>query len=166
MNKILYAVLTLLIAAGILIGVFFQVMVLPGAARAEVELYPPYAPFLVPLLTLAIAFLACMQVALVAVWALLTRAVSGRYFRPASLRWVSVVISAVALAVLLIITLLIYVWIADLPTPDEMGMSWLLIPLGGILGILVGAGLLALGFVGHGLMRRAIADRRELDGVI
>lgn len=166
MTKTLYVLLSVLLGCGVLLGVALQTVVFPGAAQAEVDLWPPYAPFQAPLVFAAIAFVVCVQVALVAVWALLTRTVSGTFFLPESRRWVTLIIGAVAVALVLVVGVLAYLLIADVPVPESAGMSWLLLPLGGLGGILVGGGILALCVVGRSLLSRAIDHRLELDEVI
>jgi len=165
MSRIVFTMLTLLIFGGIAIGLFAQVMILPGIAADEVRHFPPYEPYRIPLLAAGIAFIACAQVALAALWALVSRAQGGVFFRPGTQRWVVTIGAAVGVATLLTSGFFLYLTFVGIPMPDEdMGELGLWMASG--LGCLVGAAVLGVVFVTHRLVERATDAQTELDGVL
>ncbi|QSB14026.1 DUF2975 domain-containing protein [Natronosporangium hydrolyticum] len=165
MNRIVFVLLTVLIALGMSISLFAQVRILPGIAAAEAELFPPYEPYRVPLLTAGIAFIACAQVALAAVWMLLFRAQSGTFFRPGSQRWVITIGAAIGAGTLLTVGVFGFFTFGQFPSPTD-GMDTLGLWLASGLGSLVGAALLGVMLVVHRLVDRATSAQTELDGVL
>src|SRR4051794_11103282 len=101
MNRLVFSMLTLMIFSGIALGVFAQAVILPGVAADEVRLFPPYEPYRAPLLAVGIAFIACVQVALAALWVLVYRAQEGTFFRPGTQAWVVTIGAAIGAATLL-----------------------------------------------------------------
>lgn len=164
MSRIVFNMLTLLIFSGIAISLFAQVVILPGIAADEVSNFPPYEPYRVPLLAVGIAFIACAQVALAALWALVFRAQTGTFFRPGTQRWVITIGAAVGVATLLTSGFFLYLTFVGIPTPDDMGDLGLWMLSG--LGCLVGVALLGVVFVTHRLVQRATDAQTELDGVL
>lgn len=164
MTRIVFNLLTLLIFSGIAIGLFAQVVILPGIAADEVRNFPPLEPYRAPLLAVGIAFVACAQVALGALWALVYRAQSGVFFRPGTQRWVVTIGAATGVATLLTCGFFLYVTFAGIPTPDDMSDIGLWMASG--LGCLVGVALLGVVFVTHRLVERATDAQTELDGVL
>ena len=164
MNRIVFNMLTLLIFSGIAIGLFAQVVILPGIAADEVSNFPPYEPYRVPLLAAGIAFIACAQVSLAALWALVFRAQTGTFFRPGTQRWVVTIGAAVGVATLLTASFFLYLTFVGIPMPDDMGDLGLWMLSG--LGCFVGVALLGVVFVTHRLVQRATDAQTELDGVL
>ena len=60
MHRLLVAVLQLGIVAVFLAGLFGQIVVLPTTAADDVAQFPPYAPYEVPYVTVAIIGVACV----------------------------------------------------------------------------------------------------------
>lgn len=164
MSRIVFNMLTLLIFSGIAISLFAQVVILPGIAADEVSNFPPYEPYRIPLLAAGIAFIACAQVSLAALWALVFRAQTGTFFRPGTQRWVITIGAAVGVATLLTSGFFLYLTFVGIPTPDDMGDLGLWMLSG--LGCLVGVALLGVVFVTHRLVQRATDAQTELDGVL
>jgi hypothetical protein len=164
MNRIVFNMLTLLIFSGIAISLFAQVVILPGIAADEVSNFPPYEPYRVPLLAAGITFIACAQVSLAALWALVFRAQTGAFFRPGTQRWVVTIGAAVGVATLLTAGFFLYLTFVGIPTPDDMGDLGLWMLSG--LGCFVGVALLGVVFVTHRLVQRATDAQTELDGVL
>ena len=166
MNRIVFAILTLLIFGGIGLSLFAQAVVLPGIAASEVEHFPAYEPYRVPLLAAGITFIACAQVSLVSLWALLFRAQAGLFFRPGTQPWVITIGAAIGVATLLTGGLFLYLTFVGIPTPDPDGMGdiglWMASGLGGMVGI----ALLGVVFVAHRLVERATDAQIELDSVL
>ncbi|GAB2479852.1 hypothetical protein GCM10027063_22230 [Promicromonospora xylanilytica] len=164
MNRIVFAMLTALILGGIALSLFAQVVILPGIAADEVRHFPAYEPYRVPLLTVGIAFIACAQVALAALWALVFRAQTGVFFRPGTRRWVVTIGAAIGVATLLTGGFFLYLTFVGIPMPDDMGDLGLWMASG--LGSVVGVALLGVVFVTHRLIERATDAQTELDGVL
>lgn len=165
MNRIVFALLTLLILMGLALSLFAQIVILPGIAADETRHFPAYEPYRVPLLTVGIAFIACAQVALVALWALVFRAQANIFFRPGTQPWVVTIGAAIGLATLLTGGFFLYLTFVGIPMPDEdMGELGLWMMSG--LGSLVGVALLGVVFVTHRLVGRATDAQTELDGVL
>lgn len=165
MNRVVLVLLTLLILLGLAISLFTQTVILPGIAADEVELFPPYEPYRVPLLTVGIAFIACAQVSLAALWVLLYRAHQGVFFRPGTRPWVITIVGAIGVATLLTIGLFGFLTFFEFPSPTD-GMDVLGLWMASGLGSLIGAALLGVAFVGHRLVERATSAQIELDGVL
>ncbi|MFI9489397.1 DUF2975 domain-containing protein [Promicromonospora sp. NPDC052451] len=165
MSRIVFGMLALLILGGIALGLFAQVVILPGIAADEVRHFPPYEPYRVPLLAAGIAFIACAQVSLAALGALVFRAQAGTFFRPGTQPWVIAIGAAVGVATLLTGGFFLYLTFVGIPMPDEdMGELGLWMASG--LGSLVGVALLGVVFVTHRLVERGTDAQTELDGVL
>jgi hypothetical protein len=165
MNRIVFAMLTMLILGGIALGLFAQAVILPGIAADEVRHFPAYEPYRVPLLATGIAFIACAQVSLAALWALVFRAQEGIFFRPGTRPWVITIGGAIGAATLLTGGFFLYLTFVGIPMPDEdMGELGLWMASG--MGSLVGVALLGVVFVTHRLVERATDAQTELDGVL
>jgi hypothetical protein len=158
--------LTLLIFSGVTFSLFAQVMILPGIAADEVRHFPAYEPYSAPFLAAGIAFIACAQVSLVALWVLLFRAQEGTFFRPGTQRWVITIGAAVGAATLLTSGFFLYLTFFGIPTPDDDGMGELGLWMASGLGCLVGIASLGVVFVTHRLVERATEAQTELDGVL
>jgi hypothetical protein len=157
--------LTLLIFSGIALCLFAQAVILPGIAADEVSNFPAYEPYRAPLLAVGIAFIACAQVSLAALWALVFRAQTGTFFRPGTQRWVITIGAAVGVATLLTCGFFLYLMFGGMPMPDE-DMAGLGLWMASGLGCLVGIALLGVVFVTHRLVERATDAQTELDGVL
>ncbi|WP_136517335.1 DUF2975 domain-containing protein [Cellulomonas telluris] len=166
MSRLVFNILTLLIFFGIAVALFAQAVILPGIAADEVRHFPPYEPYRVPLLTAGIAFIACAQVSLAAVWMLVLRAQAGTFFRPGTQRWVVTIGAAVGAATMLTSGFFLYLTFLGIPTPDDEDMGELGLWMVSGLGSLIGVALLGVVFVTHRLVTRATEAQTELDGVL
>lgn len=166
MNRIVFTMLTLLIFSGIAFSLFAQIMILPGIAADEVRHFPAYEPYRAPLLAVGIAFIACAQVSLAALWVLVFRAQAGTFFRPGTQRWVVTIGAAIGAATLLTGGFFLYLTFFGIPTPQDDDMGELGLWLASGLGSLIGIALLGVVFVGHRLVERATDAQTELDGVL
>ncbi|WP_017594156.1 DUF2975 domain-containing protein [Nocardiopsis potens] len=119
MNGFFVTALRAGIVAAILVGLFGQIVVIPTAAAEEVEYFPPYAPFEAPYVAVAILGVACVQVALVAVWMLLAMAGRDAVFTPRAFRWVDTVIGATVAATLLALGVTVHLAVAEIPSPYD-----------------------------------------------
>ncbi|MDJ1138117.1 DUF2975 domain-containing protein [Streptomyces iconiensis] len=119
MHRLFIVVLRAGIAAAILLGLFGQIVVIPTTAADEVERFPPYAPYEVPYVTVAILGVACVQVLLVAVWMLLAMVERGAIFTARAFRWVDVIIGSSVVATLLAAGVMGHLGLASIPSPDD-----------------------------------------------
>ena len=164
MNRIIFSMLTGLIFGGIALGLFAQIVILPGIAADEVRNFSAYEPYRAPLLAVGIAFIACAQVALAALWALVFRAQADIFFRRGTRRWVRTIGAATGVATLLTAGFFLYLTFVGIPMPNDMGDLGLWMASG--LGSVVGVALLGVVFVTSRLIERATDAQTELDGVL
>ncbi|MFE7424004.1 DUF2975 domain-containing protein [Streptomyces sp. NPDC057545] len=165
MNHLFIVALRAGIVAAIVIGLFGQIVVVPTTAADEVDRFPPYAPFAAPYVTVAIIGIACVQVALVAVWMLLAMVRRDAIFTPRAFRWVDVIIGSSALATLLAIGVAGHLALADVPSPNgNMGAISALAA--AITGVGVGASFAMLVVIMRGLLRKATDLQTEIAEVI
>jgi len=165
MHRLFIAALRAAAAAAVLLGLFGQIVVIPTTASDEADRFPPYEPFAVPYATVAILGVACVQVALAAVWMLLGMVERDTVFSRQAFRWVDTVIGATVVATLLAFGVAVHLAVAEIPTPDD-GMQTL-----GALGaavacVGVGAAFAMLVVVMRGLLGKATALRGELARVV
>jgi hypothetical protein len=139
-----------------LMAVFGQTVIVPISAVSMSRTFPEFAFIAVPFTIIAIATLACIQVALVAVWALLAMVQRGSIFTGRAFRWVDVIIGASLAATALILAAAI----GTLQT----GPPGLMLALSGV--ALVGGAIALLLLVMRGLLRTATALEGELAEVV
>lgn len=121
--------------------------------------YPEVAHLVVPYSVAAILAIVCVQVALVAVWRLLSMVSGDQIFDVASLKWVDTITASAAVATVLSAA----VWV-HLALVEQVGGPGMVLGLTAC--VLVGTALALLMVVMRGLLSAAIADRRELAEVI
>ncbi|WP_027941231.1 DUF2975 domain-containing protein [Amycolatopsis taiwanensis] len=165
MPRCVVTVLQVLLAGAFAAALFAQFIVIPRTAADQVALFPPYESVRVPLVTAAIVFVACLQVALVTLGALLRRAGKGTVFEHSALTWANVTIGAILAAAVVLAGLFVYLTFADIPSPWD-GMEVIGLWLGSAVGTVAAIGVALLLFVGRHLLRKAIALRSEMDEVI
>ena len=158
MNKLVRQLLRFALVVLLLGSVLAQVLV-PVFASDVGTMVPEVAYLVVPYSVAAILFIGCGQVALLAVWRLLSLVDGGVIFTRRALRWVDLIIVCAAVATVLSAGVLIHM----------LGF----VPGGGgpmvyYVGLTIAAGLAfaLLMVVMRGLLESAIADRAELDEVI
>jgi len=98
MNRVVIVALRALVGVLMLGLLLIQVVILPVLAAEEAQSFPEVAFLRWPVLVLAILTVACVQVALVALWALLTLVEQGQVFSPAAFRHVDVIVAAAVVA--------------------------------------------------------------------
>ncbi|MEU3219340.1 DUF2975 domain-containing protein [Streptomyces sp. NPDC006971] len=165
MNRLFIVALRVGIVAAIVIGLFGQIVVVPTTAADEVDRFPPYAPFAAPYVAVAIVGIACVQVALIAVWMLLAMVRRDAIFTPRAFRWVDVIIGSSALATLLAIGVAGHLALADIPAPNG-NMDIISALAAAIAGVGVGASFAMLVVIMRGLLRKATDLQTEIAEVI
>ena len=157
MNKLASRLLRVSLVV-LLLGTVLAQVLLPVFASEEGRIFPEVAYLVVPYSVAAILFIGCGQVALLAVWRLLSLVDRGVIFTRRALRWVDVITACAAFATVLsagpMIHLLFFVGVGG-PL-----MYWLAACLAG------GLAFVLLMVVMRSLLESAIADRTELDEVI
>lgn len=155
-----YAIQVLRIALIVLLlgSVLVQLLV-PLLASQEATLFPEVAYLAVPYSVAAILFIACGQVALLAVWRLLSLVRLGAIFTRGALRWVDLITACAAIAAALgagVLFHLVYI----------VGAYNAVLSLGLAACLVGGLAFVLLMVVMRGLLQSAITDRAELDEVI
>jgi len=158
MNKLARQLLRGALVLLLLGSVLAQVLV-PVFASEVGTRFPEVADLVVPYSVAGILVIACSQVALLAVWRLLSLVNGGVIFTRRALRWADVITACAAVATVLsagtMIHLLFFV-----------GVGGPGVVLGLAATLAGGLAFVLLMFVMRGLLESAIADRTELDEVI
>ncbi|MFE2755241.1 DUF2975 domain-containing protein [Actinosynnema sp. NPDC059335] len=135
----------------------FQVMSLPGQFRHMARENPDVAYLRWPLTAVTVFWVLCVQVVIVAIWKLLTLVKKDRIFSEASLRWVDLIVWAIAAAWVVFQAVFLYVGF----NADDPGVPLLLFLLS--IGLTV-VGLLMV--VMRALLRQATTLRSDMESVI
>lgn len=143
----------------LLTGTVLAQLLVPLLASEEGTLYPEVAGVVVPYSAIGILAIACAQVALLAVWRLLSMANAGAVFTRASLRWVDLIAVCGAVAALLCAGVMAHLL-------GVVGVGGPGVVLGLVACLALGFAFVLLILVMRGLLESAIADRAELDEVI
>lgn len=143
------------VALGVLVVlvVLGEVVVIISASSSA-ELYPEFAYLQVPFVIAALAFGVCVEVALVVTAVLVGYTRDRRIFEPAALRLVDSLTSAIAVATIIVVAVLVAI-----PGPPALA----LLLLGGAA---VGAAFALVLLVLRSLLRSAVSMRVELDEVV
>jgi hypothetical protein len=137
--------------------VMLQTFSLPGQFAHMAEESPEQAYLRWPLTALAVFWVLCVQVVIVATWMLLTRVKKDRIFSPSSLVWVDAIVWAIAAAWVVLVGVFLYVGV----NADDPGVPLLLFLM--VVGVAV-LGLLMV--VMRALLRQATTLRTDLEAVI
>lgn len=159
MNRVAIAVLRVLlvlIGLGALLG---QVVVVPQVATGLAEQFPEVARLAVPYAVAAILVVACAQVALVAIWFLLSMVARSAIFAERTSRWVEVIIAAgIAATVISVVVCFHLVGVVGVGGPGVV------LALGAA--AIGGTAFVLLMVVMRGLLRTATELKSELDEVV
>jgi len=143
----------------LLFGTVLAQVLVPVVASEEARIFPEVDYLAVPYSVALILVIACVQVALLVVWRLLSLVDGGVIFTRRALRWVDVIIACAVVATVLSAGVLIHLgYIVDAGGP--------LVALGLPATLAGGLAFVLLMVVMRGLLESAIADRSELDEVI
>ncbi|WP_234436384.1 DUF2975 domain-containing protein [Streptomyces sp. NRRL S-813] len=154
MRVFLVVTLQLGITTAILIGLFGQIVIIPGMAADEVDHYPPYAPYSAPYVTVAIVGVACVQVALAAIYMLLDLVRRDAIFTSRSFRWVDTLIGSSIAATVLAFAVTGHVLFGGIPFPQD-SMEDLSALATALAGAGVGTASVMLLVILRGLLRKA-----------
>ncbi|MBA3877305.1 MAG: DUF2975 domain-containing protein [Anaerolinea sp.] len=158
MHKLARQLLSVALVVLLLGSVLAQVL-LPVFASEEGRIYPELAYLVVPYSVAGILVIACGQVALLAVWRLLSLVNRGAIFTRRALRWVDIITACGAMAAVLSAGVMIHLLvIVSVGGPGVV--------LGLAASLAGGLAFVLLMVVMRGLLESAIADRTELDEVI
>ena len=149
-------ILLVLLFAGAL---FAQIVMIPLTGFDISEFYPKRTYLEVPYVVLGILAVACGQVAIVAVWALLSRVRRGAIFTDSAFHWVDVIIWCGVIATALIAFVEIHaLGFEDIGNP----------PVGIFLtgAVIAGGAFVLLMIVMRGLLRSATTLQSELEEVV
>ena len=159
MNRLFVLALRVVLVLLFLGALFAQMWLIPQFSRDVADNVPELAYLAAPYAVLWIAVAVCAQVALVAVWVLLSRIRRGAIFSDRAFFWVDGIIGAGALATALVAGFEFHLLgIVDAGGP----------PLGILLTgmVLAGAAFVLVMLVMRGLLRQATALQSELEEVV
>ncbi|MGW4589800.1 DUF2975 domain-containing protein [Amycolatopsis thermoflava] len=137
--------------------VLFQVMSLPGQFAHMAREDPEMAYLRWPATAVTVFWVLCVQVVIVAMWRLLTMVRTDRIFSEASMRWVNVIVGAIAAGWTVLVAVFLYVGV----NADDPGLPLVLFLL--VVGVAV-VGLLMV--VMRALLRQATTLRTDMEAVI
>ncbi|MEW1586502.1 DUF2975 domain-containing protein [Micromonospora vinacea] len=137
--------------------VVFQTFSLPGQFAYMAQESPQDAYLRWPATIVAVFWVLCVQIVIVATWKLLSLVKSDRIFTEASLKWVDAIVWAIAAAWLVLVGVFLYVGF----NADDPGLPLLLFLL--TVGVTV-LGLLMV--VMRALLRQATTLRTDMEAVI
>ena len=142
----------------LLLGTVLAQILVPVVASEEARTFPEVEYLVVPYSVAGILAIACVQVALLVVWRLLSMVDGGVIFSRRALRWVDVITACAVVATVLCAGPLIHLLAVHGGGPG--------IVLGLAAALAGGLAFVLLMVVMRGLLESAIADRTELDEVI
>lgn len=155
----LVAVLLRMVLVVLLLGALLAQVLLAVEANAVGHEYPEVESLVVPYSTAAIVAVALVQVALCAVWRLLSMVTGDQVFTVQALRWVDIIAACAAGATILSAVVMVHlIFIVQIGGPGVF--------LGLAACVAWGTALVLLMVVMRGLLRAAISDRSELAEVI
>ena|SRR5690554_1540823 len=158
MNRTAIVTLKALIVVMIALMLICQVVVVPSVAEQTAVMNPDVAFLEVPGILFAVAFLVCVQLALICVWRLLSLVRASVIFSEDAFKWVTGILALVVIATLLILGALV--------TFQLSGVSVGPLTVICLLGVILGAGFALLVVVLRGLLRQASQLERDLSEVV
>lgn len=138
MNALTILLLRIVLLCGLVGSVLVQVVLVPLAFRDLDGADAAVLDLRVPLFVVLVLGIVTIQVAMLAVWRLVTMVRRGTVFSPAAFRWVDVVIGAVAAASALLFAL------GVLLAPGEAVAPGVVLLVGGLAGLVAGVALLVV----------------------
>lgn len=165
MQRFSIATLRVGVIVAFLAGLFGQIVVIPATAADEVDRFPPYGPFAAPYVAVAIAGVACVQVALIAVWMLLAMVRRDAIFTSRAFRWVDIIIGSSVVATVLALGVTGHLALTDVPTPDD-GMEVIGALGAATVSVGIGVAFVLLVAVMRSLLRKATDLQTEIAEVV
>ena len=157
LEKRAIAALRLFLVAFFAILVMLETLSLPGQYRYEAKQHPEDAGETLALTAVAVFFVVCVQVVIVATWKLLSFVRDDRIFTEAAFGWVDAIIWAITAAWVGLAG--VYVWVGlHADDPGIMVVLTLFVIALSVLGLLM--------VVMRALLRQATALRSDLEAVI
>ena len=141
-----------------LITVVGQVLIVPLVAAETARANPEVGYLRLPGIVGCVAVIACVQVALVCVWRLLSMVARDSIFRPSAFRLVDVIIGSVLAATVLLVAAFVILQAAQALAPGVMIMLFS--------GTVTGTGLALLLVVMRGLLKKATELEQDLEEVV
>lgn len=157
MKSLPFLLLKAILVVLLLVSLIVQFWLLPEIGFTTAYEYPELAAFEIPYVVLFGLVVFCGQVALFAVWKLLSRTARGTTFERSSLRWVDTMIWAGVVASILIMGGWIVRWIMIEPAPDYIWFATALA---------ITSAFSLLVYVLRQLLVSAITQSHELEQVI
>jgi Protein of unknown function (DUF2975) len=148
------AAIALLLVAS-LVG---QLWFIPLAAWEVVSELPAAAPLQLPGILGCVAIVACVQVALVALWRLLSLVAHERIIDASAFRWVTAIIAAAAAAAALFAAALATLSVANAMPPSVGALL--------VIGLLTSGGVALVVTVMRELLRKATQQKGELAAAV
>ena len=142
----------------LLLGSVLAQLLVPVAAAGAATTFPEVGYLVVPYSVAGILVIACVQVALLVVWRLLSMISGGVIFTRRALRWVDVLTICGAIATIL--NAVVWIHLLNVHGGGPGIILWL------VASTACGMTFVLLMVVMRGLLEAAIADRTELDEVI
>lgn len=158
MDRTAIVALKALIVVMIALLLVCQVFVVPAVADQMAEKSPELSYLEGTGIFVTVAFLVCVQVALVCVWRLVSLVRGSSIFSVDAFRWVDIILGAVAVATLLIAGSFITLALAGVASPSVTILC--------ALGIVLGSGFGLLIVVMRGLLRKASQLEQDLAEVV
>ena len=152
--RTLKALMALLLA----IAAAIQIWLLPAISADFAANAPEFAYLRIPYLIVCELLMIGFDIALIAIWRLLSLAASSSVFSDAAFRWVGLIIGCIGFDTVLVIGLLAHNLIASLG-PPILAIALLTLTV-------VGVALTLLMVVMRGLLTAATVQREELEAVI
>ncbi|MHA6669439.1 DUF2975 domain-containing protein [Homoserinimonas sp. A447] len=158
MNRTAIVTLKALIVVMIVLVLACQIFIVPEAAEQSAYYNPEFAYLKVPGILITVAFLLCVQLALVCVWQLLTLAGASVIFSKDAFKWVNGILYLVIAATLLIFGSFIILQAAGVASGSVNLMC--------VFGVVLGAGFALLVVVLRGLLHQASQLEQDLSEVV
>ena len=158
MNTLVVWLLRAALVAILIASVLLQIGV-PIYAASVGRWAPEVEHLVIPYSVAAILFIGCGQVALIAIWRLLSLVKGGVIFTARALRWVDVIIVSGVVAAVLTACVLIHL-LYFIPTGPGPAIFWVAAT------VVAGVTFVLLMIIMRGLLVAAVTDRSELDTVI
>lgn len=151
-------ILRLSLIFGVAFTLIIQVVALLYLAEISAQRFPEVSFLRIPILTVSVIQLTCVQVALIATWRLHSLVQASRIFEEGSLRWVSIIQGSAAVA--FVLTLVEFAFF----TSHSLGP--LSIPVTGIALLVFLAGFMALMSTLKSLLQIAISDHTKMVSIV